>query len=737
MIKFVLSLDSNGAIKGIEELGKKSDSLPKKFTNAGKAFTIGLTAPLTGLAAAGIKYNASMETYMANLTTLLNGNQDAASQLLKDLKAMANTTPFETTSLVKATQTMLGFGIQLQDSQKYLKQLGDIAMGDANKLDGLTLAFAQVQSAGKLSGQDLLQMINQGFNPLNVISQKTGESMASLKDRMGEGALSAQEVAQALQWATEEGGLFYGAMDKASQTTEGKLSTLKDEFNSAVGELTTSLLPTFTQTVDKLTEMARWFSNLSPKQKEFIVQIGRIVAITGPALIILGKLIEAYSKTKKKIEDVKKVMKALELSTKAQTIATKAQVVATKLASGAMKLFNIVMNANPLFLIVTAIVAVVAGLVLMYNKFEWFRNAVNAVFGAVINIVKTVIDFFKNNWQTILLFILNPFAGIFKILYDKFEGFRNVVNTVINTVKNIFIGLFNGIKNIVMGVYDFFKNVFILIVAIVAIALEGIWNLISPFVNLVIKGFQMVWDGILIGINFIKDLFLTIVTFIYNNVLTPIFNFFNTVFSAIWNGILIGVNFIKGIFQTFVNFIYNNILLPIFNLFSSIWNGIWNVISTVINWIKSGFSTVANFIKTTFNNVKSFIGNIFSTVGNIIKTPINGVIGLINNVLKGLNKIKVPDWVPGLGGAKVNFSLIPKLATGTNYVAGEGLAYLHEGEAVVPKKYNPAIGGYGNGYGNITIIADMDVNKFGTAFVRNVKTFSGGAKNSYNYGGGQ
>lgn len=739
MIKFILSLDSSGAVKGIDELEKKGTSLSKKFSAVGKAMTIGITTPLTGLAAAGIKYNASMETYAANLTTLLNGNQKAASQLLSDLKAMANTTPFETTSLVKATQTMLGFGIQLQDSQKYLKQLGDIAMGDANKLDGLTLAFSQVQSAGKLSGQDLLQMINQGFNPLNVISQKTGESMADLKERMGDGALSAQEVAQALQWATEEGGLFYGAMDKASQTTEGKLSTLKDEFNSAVGEMTTSLLPTFTKTVDKLTEIARWFSNLKPNQKEFIVQMSKIAVVTGPALIILGKLIDTFDKTKKRIELVKKTMKALDLVTKSHTIATKAQTVATNLAAGAMKLFNLVMNANPLFLIVTAIVAVVAGLILMYNKFEWFRNAVNSVFSFVIGIVNGVIDFFKNNWQTILLFILNPFAGIFKILYDKFEGFRNFVNGTINNIKNIFFGLFNTIKNIVQGVFNFFKNVFILIVAVIAISLETIWNLISPFVNLVIQGFQLVWNSIVWWVSFVMNLFLSFANFVYSNVLLPIFNFFSSIFSSIWNFIVNGVNFIKNSFLSFVNFIYSNILTPIFNFFNSVWNNIWSVISTVITRVKNGFSSIASFIKTTFNNIKSFISNIFSTVAGIIKAPINGVISAINTVLRSMNKIKVPDWVPGLGGKHPNFSLIPKLSVGTNYVQHEGLAYLHQGEAVVPKKYNPAIGGYGNSNQVIyvTVNADMDVNKFGKAFVRDVKTFSGGSKNSYNYGGSQ
>ena len=103
-----------------------------------------------------------------------------------------------------------------------------------------------------------------------------------------------------------------------------------------------------------------------------------------------------------------------------------------------------------------------------------------------------------------------------------------------------------------------------------------------------------------------------------------------------------------------------------------------------------------------------------------------------------MNKIKIPDWVPGLGGKHPSFGMIPKLRTGTNYVAGEGLAYLHEGEAVVPKKYNPAVGGYGNSAINyINIVADMDVNKFGKAFVKDIKISSGGAKNSYNYGGGK
>lgn len=157
-VRLQVTFDSKKAESKVSSLSKKADELSGKFTKVGKTMTTGVTAPLTALATAGVKYNADMETYSANLTTLLSGNKKQADDLLKSLKQMASTTPFETKDLIKSTQTMLGFGIEVNKSQKYLKQLGDISMGDSQKLESLTLAFSQVSSAGKLSGQDLLQI---------------------------------------------------------------------------------------------------------------------------------------------------------------------------------------------------------------------------------------------------------------------------------------------------------------------------------------------------------------------------------------------------------------------------------------------------------------------------------------------------------------------------------------------------------------------------------------------------
>lgn len=591
-ISYKVTLDSNGAIKSMEKLEKKSSDLTSKFTSFGTKMTVGVTAPLTALATAGVKYNATMETYLANLTTLLGGNEQEAQKLLNTLKEMAATTPYETTDLVKATQKMMAFGISADDSLQYLQMLGDIAMGDANKMDSLTLAFSQMGASGRASMEDINQMIDQGFNPLTIISQKTGESMADLRDRVSAGQVSFEEIAGAMKTATSEGGIYFGSMDKASQTTAGKISTLKDDFNSALGSMTESLLPFVTSAVEKFSQLAQWFSNLDDNGKKIVLTIAGIAMAIGPVVSIIGNLIKVGSGIKKLVTTIKSWS------------------VVTKLMTAAQWLLNAAMSANPITLIIIAIVALIAIVVLLWTKCEWFREGVMAIITAI--------------WSAI--------------------------QSAMNFIISIFTTVFNFI-----------------------------WTIVQNYVNFWIT----VWS--------------------------TIFNVVSTVLTTIWNTI------------------------------QSVFNFIWGIISGVINSIISAFRNVANIVKSVFTSVKNAISSLFKGVVNIIKAPINGLIGLINGVIKGLNKIKLPDWVPAIGGKGINIPLIPKLATGTNYVAGEGLAYLHEGEAVVPKKYNPAIGGYGN-YNQpiyVNVVADMDVNKFGKAFVRDIKTFSGGTKNSYNYGGGK
>jgi tape measure domain-containing protein len=165
---------------------------------------------------------------------VLLGSIDKAKEHMADLRSFAASTPLTFEDLSKSSKLLLSFGASVDEVMPAMKMLGDIAMGDAQKFQGLSLVFAQVKSAGKLMGQDLLQMINQGFNPLTIIAQQTGKSMSELKDMMGEGKISFEMVAEAMRIATSEGGLFNNAMGEAAKTGEGMVSTLQDNWTEAV-----------------------------------------------------------------------------------------------------------------------------------------------------------------------------------------------------------------------------------------------------------------------------------------------------------------------------------------------------------------------------------------------------------------------------------------------------------------------------------------------------------------------
>ena len=269
---------SKGATSNFSDLSTNAEKLQKSMKALGSAAVFATIAKgLFSLGSAAIKAAADWESMQASFTTLL-GDGAKANKLLADIKKTAETTPFTLTNLADASKTLLAFGIAQEKIIPTMRMLGDVSGGNSEKLKSLTLAYAQVQSTGRLMGQDLLQMINQGFNPLQIISEKTGKSMAQLKKEMEGGGISAAMVADAFKIATSEGGRFFNSMNDQSKVFWGRLSNLQDAFDSFLRSLGEKLLPVAKVVVDVLIKIVEAFNKLPDGMKTFIFIMGGVAA---------------------------------------------------------------------------------------------------------------------------------------------------------------------------------------------------------------------------------------------------------------------------------------------------------------------------------------------------------------------------------------------------------------------------------------------------------------------------
>lgn len=256
-LKFDTEINESGFNSGISKLG----GIAKKGAGVAVAAVGAVTAALGAGVVAGVKYNASIESYQTSFE-VMTGSAEKAAEVIDKLKKVGAETPFELPELADTTQLLMNYGFSADEAMDSMMMLGDISQGSAEKMSRIATAYGQMSSAGKVSLEDVKQMIEAGFNPLQEISESTGESMASLYDRISKGTISVDEITASMQRATSEGGKYFQSMEKQSQTFSGLISTLKDNAQQLLGEvvkpisdgLTESLLPAAISAIEQLTQ---------------------------------------------------------------------------------------------------------------------------------------------------------------------------------------------------------------------------------------------------------------------------------------------------------------------------------------------------------------------------------------------------------------------------------------------------------------------------------------------------
>lgn len=262
--ELLLNLDKTSVDKVMKEfdrIGNHAEAEGKRIDNVFKKVGAGLAGyfavdTLMNFGKEIIKVRSDIESFEVSFSTLL-GSEKKAKAFFGELKQFAVETPMGLKDLAGGAQTMLGFNIAAEKVIPTLRQIGDISMGNSQKFNSLVLAFSQMYSTGKLMGQDLLQMINAGFNPLAVISEKTGKNIGVLKEEMSEGRISAEMVADAFATATAEGGKFHNMLLKQSKGMEGARTNFEGAVEDVANAIGQKLQPAVVEAYYIGTELAK------------------------------------------------------------------------------------------------------------------------------------------------------------------------------------------------------------------------------------------------------------------------------------------------------------------------------------------------------------------------------------------------------------------------------------------------------------------------------------------------
>jgi hypothetical protein len=332
---------------------------------------------------------------------VLVGSQDKAGKMLDEINDYADNTLWSRMDMSEAAQSLLAYSVPAEKVVKDLKMLGDISLGDKNKMSTLATVFGQISTAGRLMTQDYRQLLNVGFNPLYDISQMTGKSMAQLQDEMSKGTITFEMFEQAVIHATSEGGKYNNMIGSLASTTSGKFEQVKGAFIASLLEVYNLIQPLVSAVLSGLNSVLTVLKNVIPHISNLIPVIGGLAAA-----------VAAYN-TVQMISNG--ILKGL-------TITEGIHYMWLLLVEKAQWLLNAAMSANPIGLVVAAIAALVAGLILAWKKFDGFRTAVKAT------------------WDTI-----KGFGEILKnFVIDRIQGLLTGIGKIGEAIGKLFKGDFSG-----------------------------------------------------------------------------------------------------------------------------------------------------------------------------------------------------------------------------------------------------------------------------------------------------
>ena len=717
-----------GSIKEMDELDGKVQKTESSLKTASVALGtfIGNMASnvankaigvITGSIGDMVKRSDTLSTANRNFQNM-GFSADETSKMMKNLDKSISGLPTPMNEAVQGVQLMASATGDLSGGQKIFTALNNAILGfggSAEDVSGATMQLAQDLSTGTITAGTFNSMINANMGPaLTDIAKKMGlkGGAGELKQQLSEGTITAKQFTDTMVDLNKtglDGKASFETMAKdGTKTLSTQLANMKTAVvrggANVVQALTPALMPIFAdiqQTIGEVaTDLKNFFSSADGKELiKTMQQIGKSIVenvkkgfeLLKDVIVVVYPIMKEFFKFVSKNKDVLTAL-AVVFGVLAGVVGIYTAITtAATIVTGA---FKTILDSMGIGLLITAIVAVIAGLVYFFTQTKkgkeiwksftdflvkawdtvknffaglgkWFSDVWNGIVTTTKGIwdkiknafsdgIKGIISFVKNNWGLILAPFTGGLSELVKLVIDNWDSIKKAFSSAFNVIKNTASTAWNGITGFFTTVWDGIKNIFstalnFIVDNIVKPVFSGISNVIQTVFVPISKVFQVVLDviknifiivfgGILLiilsAVNGFLDAFSR---FIDNTKL--LFNALATFFKTVWNTI-------KAVFETVVSAIvkfvtntFNNVKNTITNIWNAVATFFKNVWNAIYNALKPIVTAIYNYISSTFNSVKNTVTSIFNAVASFVSSVWNAIKNTISSVASAIGNV--------------------------------------------------------------------------------------------------
>lgn len=569
----------------------------------------------------------------------LYGSAEKAATMMKDLRKVASQSPVEYSAYTKAAEALAYAGVEGDQAVKVLENVGHAITatgGTSEHMDRATAAVTKMVNAGKVSLDSLQELSGSGTPIISGLADHFGVSMDRINEMASEGAIGLEDVISVMENAT--GDNFQKSLAgsaAASESFGNQFKTAKDNIVTAIG---TSLVPALEKIApaikpvsDAIVSGIDSLPGILDSVTESAQKVWGVLKDWSPMILSIAGAVAAWN-------IVQAVSNALSwgayLWQSRYVLMGAARIAITNGMALAQRGLNAAMRANPIGLIITAIILLVGAFVTAYNNVEWFRDIVDKAWAAIKVAIDAVVQWFVNTAWPWMKQVITAIGDWFVNLYQNYikpawDGIWGAIQTAWTYIQPVFNFIVDAIKNFLIIYFQLLWTYIQIVWKGIQIAIKAAWEVI-----------KIIFDAI---VAFVKNVLAPIFQWFWNNVIKPVWNFILNYIKTAWLGM-------KIIFDAIVGFVKNT-LGPIFewfwkNVIKPVWDGIKSAIDTVWKFVRDNIfdpmkNAVQNTLPKAFEKGKDAIGKAWDKVREVAKKPVEFVINTVINkgIIDNFNKI--------------------------------------------------------------------------------------------------